>query len=623
MSNGLRAITTTGDSTNRVDVIFLGDGYTASEIGSTFTTHIQDYLNYVFDDSALTQPFGRYESFFNVYAVDVISNQSGADDPGIGNFYDTALDASYYWDGVTERLLYVSDTKAQAAMNSALEGTSIGAEMRYVLVNDTKYGGGGGYFAVFAAGNSSAQEVGLHEIGHSFAGLADEYGGNPGTYTGSEPLQANVTTNSFGAKWAEWLGYNDPELGVVGAYEGGFYYDHGIYRPTDNSKMRSLDRPFDPIAREEFVHNFYQFVDPLDGHDDNVGTKFNVQTLSVDVIDPAVISVDWTVNGQTFVNAGEIFSFADHGFDNGSYSVTARAYDPTDWVRGDRSDLEQTVTWAIINQGEGQTVDGVVEDGDEGNNVLRGTRRDDILRGHGGNDLLFGAKGEDILDGGTGDDKAFGGGGTDTLIGQLGNDTLAGGTGDDKFLATLGDGNDSYAGGGGRDTYSLAGTTAGAAVDLAAGTASSSETGLDALSSVENVIGGAGADSITASNSANLFTGGAGGDTFVFATIAAAGNGAKRDQITDFTTGDLIDVSGLDANSGQVGDPPFAFIGEVSNVVNGLGQLGRGQLGYHYETDASGVEHTIIEGNVNANAAADFQIDLIGRLVLTGNDLLF
>ncbi len=347
-TNGLRAITTTGDSTNRVDLIFLGDGYTASEIGSTFATHIQDYLNYIFDDSALTQPFGRYENFFNVYAVDVISSQSGADDPGTATFRDTALDASYYWDGVTERLLYVSDAKAQAAMNSALGGTSIGAEIRYVLINDSKYGGGGGYFGVFAAGNSSAQEIGLHEIGHSFAGLADEYSGNTGTYTGSEPSQINVTTNSSGVKWAEWLGYDDPALGLVGAYEGGLYYDHGIYRPTDDSKMRSLGRPFDPIAREEFVHRFYQFVDPLDGHDDNVGTKFNVQTLSVDVIDPTVISVDWTVNGQIFVNSGETFSFANHGFDYGSYSVTARAYDPTDWVRGDRSDLEQTVIWAVV-----------------------------------------------------------------------------------------------------------------------------------------------------------------------------------------------------------------------------------------------------------------------------------
>ena len=340
---GLRPIVVTGDSDNRVDIILLGDGYTGSEIETIYTSHIHDYLSYIFDDSALTQPFGRYENFFNVYAVDVVSNQSGADDPTAGIVRDTALDATYLFDGVTQRLLYVNETKATTAMNAALSGTGIAAEMRYVLVNDMQYGGGGGYFAVYAAGNGNAREIGLHEIGHSFAGLADEYGGIQEMYLGTEPFEINVTTDPAGEKWAEWLGYVDPDLGPVGAYEGGRYYDFGIYRPTSDSKMRTLGQPFDPIAREEFILGFYELVDPLDGYDDNVGTRYDVQSLSVDAIDPAVIHVDWTVNGQTFVDAGETFNFAAYGFGSGEYTVTARAYDPTDWVRGDRSELEQTV----------------------------------------------------------------------------------------------------------------------------------------------------------------------------------------------------------------------------------------------------------------------------------------
>src|SRR5688572_21353367 len=80
----LRPIVITGDSSNRVDIIFLGDGYTSSEIATTYTSDIESYLSYIFDDSALTQPFGRYENYFNVFAVDVVSNQSGADNPGVG-----------------------------------------------------------------------------------------------------------------------------------------------------------------------------------------------------------------------------------------------------------------------------------------------------------------------------------------------------------------------------------------------------------------------------------------------------------------------------------------------------------------------------------------------------------
>src|SRR3954471_1720609 len=116
----MRSIITTGASANRIDMVFLGDGYTAPQITTQYSSDIQKYLNYIFDDSALTQPFGRYEKFFNIWAVDVVSNQSGADDPSAGISRDTALDASYRFDGVTQRLLYVNSTKATTAMNNAL-----------------------------------------------------------------------------------------------------------------------------------------------------------------------------------------------------------------------------------------------------------------------------------------------------------------------------------------------------------------------------------------------------------------------------------------------------------------------------------------------------------------------
>ncbi len=345
----LRSILNTGAGSNRVDVFFLGDGYTSAELPGKFTSDINAYISYLFDGTANTQPFGRYRNFFNFYAVDTPSVQSGADDVKAGISVDTALDAKYYWDGVTERLLYISDAKADAALNSALAGTGLKAEMRYVLVNSAKYGGGGGRYGVYAAGNASAKEVALHEIGHSFAGLADEYGGNTGTYSGSEPTQDNITKDPTGAKWAEWKGYSDPVLGLVGSYQGGEYYDQGIYRPTQDSKMRSLGRPFDSIAREEFIHGFYALVDPIDHYDDNSGVKLNVNRLNVNVIDPSVINVDWKVNGLTYANIGGTFDLKSHGLSFGTYTVTARAYDPTDMVRGDRSDLEQSVSWTVTN----------------------------------------------------------------------------------------------------------------------------------------------------------------------------------------------------------------------------------------------------------------------------------
>jgi len=533
---GLRPIAVTGDSANRVDIVFLGDGYTTSEIETTYTSHVLDYLSYIFDDSALTQPFGRYENFFNIHAIDVVSNESGADNPGTGTVRDTALDASYYWDGVTARLLYVSNAKASAAVADALGGTTFGAEMTYVLVNDTTYGGGGGVFAVYAAGNSSAREVALHEVGHSFARLADEYGGIPEMYPGSELAAINVTTNPAGEKWAEWLGYIDPVLGAVGAYEGGSYYDFGIFRPTFDSKMRSLGQPFDPIAQEAFVIGFYGYVDPLDSHDDNAGTRHDVQSLSVDVIDPAVIRVDWTVNGQTFVDVGETFSFGAYGLGPGEYTVTARAYDPTDWVRGDRSQLEQTVTWTVDNLGQ--------------NAVITGTDGDDILEGTPGDDVIVALAGDDRIAAGAGNDIAHGDAGGDQILGEDGDDTLTGGDGWDFING--GNGHDHISGGGTNDElWGLPGDdtiSGGAGPDRLFGNEGSDlllgEDGDDLLE------GGEDDDSLFGGRGSDVLNGGPGVDNAFFDGTADAFSLSRLSEnqwiVTEIATGDTDVVTDVE-----------------------------------------------------------------------------
>ena len=84
---------------------------------------------------ALTEPFGRFRNFFNVYRVDVVSNQAGADDPLNNITVDTALGATYMYDGVTDRLLSVDFTLANNVMTSALSGTTLRPDMRFVTVN--------------------------------------------------------------------------------------------------------------------------------------------------------------------------------------------------------------------------------------------------------------------------------------------------------------------------------------------------------------------------------------------------------------------------------------------------------------------------------------------------------
>ncbi|MDB4380326.1 M64 family metallo-endopeptidase, partial [Mariniblastus sp.] len=118
----LTTVMNNGDSSNRVDMIFVGDGYQASEIASTYSDHVDDTLSAFFNPGIA--PFPRYQNFFNAHRVNVISNESGADDPLNNIFVDTALDATYNTSGI-DRLLYFNTTKANTAVNTALSGSGI------------------------------------------------------------------------------------------------------------------------------------------------------------------------------------------------------------------------------------------------------------------------------------------------------------------------------------------------------------------------------------------------------------------------------------------------------------------------------------------------------------------
>ncbi|MHA3770165.1 M64 family metallopeptidase [Verrucomicrobiota bacterium sgz303538] len=334
----------TGPSSNRVDIVFLGDGYTSSEL-NLYQSHIDMMMHHLFNEGE--DPFPRYQNYFNAHRIDLVSQQSGADDPSAGVFVNTALNSTYLYDGVTQRLLYVDEVKANAELSAGING-AFTPDMKLVTVNSTQYGGGGGNYAVYAGGNGLAPEIALHELGHSFAGLADEYGGFAGPYPGGEPVEPDVTTDPTGKKWSQWLGYFQPGIGTIGAYEGGKYYDRGIYRPSLNSKMRVLGAPFDAVGREEIILDIYRIVDPLDAWLSNSSPLNNPIKLWVDSIDPQVIHHQWFVNGTLVPGAtGEEFNPLAFGFGPGTYTITSHNFDPTEWVRSHFELLQQDITWTV------------------------------------------------------------------------------------------------------------------------------------------------------------------------------------------------------------------------------------------------------------------------------------
>lgn len=237
---GVVALQYTGPSDSRFDMVILGDGYTAGELGL-----LRRHAEAKWAEIAATDPWRKYAGSINVWLVNVVSSQSGVDnDPYQGISRDTALDMYFFCGGI-ERLLCLNESKAQAYAAQAP-----GVDAIVAIGNTYKYGGAGyPSLSTVSGGDARSGRIAIHELGHSVGGLADEYY-TPGTsYPGGEPTQPNVTRDPSGAKWASFLGRPTPDGGTIGTFQGGHQYEYGIYRPSENSLMRSLDKPFNLLGQ--------------------------------------------------------------------------------------------------------------------------------------------------------------------------------------------------------------------------------------------------------------------------------------------------------------------------------------------------------------------------------------
>lgn len=330
-----------GPPANRINYIIAGDGYTASDLETTYVEHLEEMLSRRF--SAEFEPYRRYRNFVNICALKVASEQSGVGtQPG-----NTAFDG---YGNDESRLGYIDDNKVDDAIERLLPA-EIEVDWKSVVLNGNRWWNAGGRFMVWSGGHMDAALAAEHEGGHSFFRLADEYGGNC-TYSGNESnMRINVTMDAVNSanKWKLWFDYDHtPGTGVQRTYEGAEYCDRGAWRPSDESVMNMLwDSPYyNAISREQAVRSIYDRVKPIDSS--TPASTTNPTTLEVKVVDPAVIKVDWSVDGAVVAeNGGAQFDVAARGLVAGEHVIAARAYDDTDWVRGERDELEQTVQWTI------------------------------------------------------------------------------------------------------------------------------------------------------------------------------------------------------------------------------------------------------------------------------------
>lgn len=238
-----------------VDIAICAEGYTADEM-ELFYKDAQVACDALFDH----EPFKSMKNRFNVVAVASPSLDSGVSVPRLGVWKQTAF-GSHFSTFYSDRYLTTLKVKS---IHDALAG--IDYEHIIILANTDEYGGGGIYnsYTLTTAHHPMFRPVVVHEFGHSFGGLADEYFYDNDVMTDTypldiEPWEQNITTQvNFDSKWKDMLPKGTPnptpvaqkEQYPVGVFEGGGYSAKGIYRPAYNCRMRTNENPeFCPVCQ--------------------------------------------------------------------------------------------------------------------------------------------------------------------------------------------------------------------------------------------------------------------------------------------------------------------------------------------------------------------------------------
>jgi hypothetical protein len=296
----LVAIHEGGDPGNTVDLLLMGDGYTGEE-HDAFIAKAKELADILF----ATPPFKERKDDFNIWAVAPAAAQSGVSRPSTGTYRDSPIGATY--DAFrSERYILTFDNKSMRRIASSAPYDFI-----EILTNSEIYGGGGiyGLFSTAAANSEWAPYLFVHEFGHHFAGLADEYYTSSVAYEApaeiTEPYEPNVTAlhDPDKLKWRRHVASNTPipspwpkaeyeehslayqerrremraanvseaemnalfrytkefvetlfeksgQNGVVGAFEGGNYQAEGYYRSEQNCLMFTRFETFCTVCAE-------------------------------------------------------------------------------------------------------------------------------------------------------------------------------------------------------------------------------------------------------------------------------------------------------------------------------------------------------------------------------------
>lgn len=305
-----------GPSTERLDLVILGDGYTAPQLPD-FTRDVDDLIAYLLE----LQPYTAYQGLLNVWRIELVSADPGASHPEQGTAADTALSCSYGCGGL-DRLICCDEATILEVAEAAVPST----DGILVLVNDDTYGGSGGFsYAAAYVGPEQGLQVAAHELGHTLFGLWDEYSyGIEGDEEGP-----NCSADPAG-HWDEWHGTHGVEAFPTCSFDN-------LYRPTEaGCMMKTLREGYCPVCRQIAVLSMY---DALPGLIASVepppGTPLTTaaSTIAVQTHAPReLLTLEWSVDGERIALDEDQLDLSCSGLTG---QLSLRAHDDVPWVRSE------------------------------------------------------------------------------------------------------------------------------------------------------------------------------------------------------------------------------------------------------------------------------------------------
>ena len=221
------------DTSHCIHIAFVAEGYTEDEMDH-YLRDCQKAIGSLFNH----EPFKSLQDRFQIIALKSVSQESGTSEPSRGIWKNTVL-GSHFDTFYSDRYLTTLHLKR---LHDVLAGTPY--EHVIILVNTEHYGGGGIYnsYNLSYTGGSQFLPVVVHEFGHSFGGLGDEYtygNDDPIYFDDTEPWEPNLTTKATAfIKWENLI-----KAGKAGLIEGGGYQEKGVWRGCENCRMRTNEEP--------------------------------------------------------------------------------------------------------------------------------------------------------------------------------------------------------------------------------------------------------------------------------------------------------------------------------------------------------------------------------------------